>query len=111
MDIYANLKKEGPRLKKFYYVGFLLILLFFGIIMGSNKTVGETDNRMKVIIDRFEGEYAVMELPDKTTVNMPVKLLEPAAKEGDIIEIKILDAETRGRKNKLKQLMNEVFEK
>jgi hypothetical protein len=98
-------------LRKDYYLGFLLILLFFGIILLSYKTVGRANNRMKVIIDRFEGEYAVVELPDKTTVDMSVKLLEPAVKEGDIIEIKALDVETRGRENKVKQLMNEVFKK
>lgn len=66
---------------------------------------------MKVIIDRFEGDYAVVELPNKTTVDMPLKLLEPGVKEGDIIEIKALAIETRSKKNKVNQLINDVFEK
>jgi hypothetical protein len=35
---------------------------------------------MQCIIDRFEGEFAVVELPDRTMVNMP-RILVPGAKE------------------------------
>ena len=41
---------------------------------------------MKVIIDRIEGEFAVVELSDKTTVNVLKKLFGDA-KEGDIFNI------------------------
>ena len=44
---------------------------------------------MKVIIDRFEGEYAVAELEDKSFINMDKRLLPPETVEGDIIEITI----------------------
>lgn len=69
------------------------------------------DKPMKVIIDRFEGNYAVVELPDKTTVDMPTKLLESGAKEGDVIEIKTLQVVTQERKFKINKLMDDVFEK
>jgi len=37
---------------------------------------------MRIIIDRFEGDYAVIELPDRSTVNVP-KTLFAEAIEGD----------------------------
>ena len=37
---------------------------------------------MRIIIDRFEGNYAVVELPDKSTWNVPRELF-PDAVEGD----------------------------
>lgn len=56
---------------------------------------------MKVVIDRFEGKYAVVELPDRTMVNMP-KVLVPDAREGDIILISIDASETSKRKENIK---------
>lgn len=52
---------------------------------------------MKVIIDKFENGYAVVELPNKKFVDVPKELF-PGAKESDIIEIKILTDETAKRK-------------
>ena len=98
-------------MKRIYYsllfILFVLILIFVFYII---NTV-EADKQMKVIIDRFEGDYAVVELPDKTLVDMPRKLLETEAKEGDIIEIKALDVAARVRKKNVNKLLNEVFEK
>ena len=37
---------------------------------------------MRIIIDRFEGDYAIVELPDRSTVNVPKTLFTEAA-EGD----------------------------
>jgi hypothetical protein len=99
---------EGPDLKKVYYLG-LLFLLFIGIFISYKKSA-EAEHGMKVIIDRFERDFAVVELPDKSTVNMPIKLLEPDAKEGYIIEIKTLRHETEKRQNKVQDLMNDLFE-
>ncbi|MGI6668081.1 MAG: DUF3006 domain-containing protein [Acetivibrionales bacterium] len=63
---------------------------------------------MKVTIDRFEGEYAVVELPDRTMVNMP-KVLVPGAREGDIISISINADETAKRGESIKKLMDDVW--
>ena len=41
---------------------------------------------MKIIIDRFEGDSAVVELPGKVIINVP-KILFTNAKEGDVISI------------------------
>ena len=43
---------------------------------------------MKVIIDRFEGDYAIVEINKNKFVNIP-KILVPNAKENDIISIEI----------------------
>lgn len=64
---------------------------------------------MKVIIDRFEGDYAVVELEVGKCVNIP-KILIPDAKEGDVIKI-IIDRETtEERKKQIQELVNNVFE-
>jgi len=63
---------------------------------------------MKVTIDRFEGEYAVVELPDRTIVNMP-KVLVPGAREGDIISITVDAGETSKRRENIRKLMDDVW--
>ena len=64
---------------------------------------------MKVIIDRFEGDYAVVEIEVGKCVNIP-KILIPNAKEGDIVKIEIDKKETLERKKHIQELMNNVFE-
>ncbi|MDR0406434.1 MAG: DUF3006 domain-containing protein [Clostridiales bacterium] len=63
---------------------------------------------MKVIIDRFEGGFAVVELPDKTMANLPLALV-PNAKEGDVVSIEIDARETDEVKARVEQLMKEVW--
>lgn len=64
---------------------------------------------MKVIIDRFEGEYAVCEIEVGTIVNIP-KILVPNATEGDVITIEVDKNETEDRKKHVQELMNNLFE-
>ena len=63
---------------------------------------------MEVIVDRIEGEYVVVEMPDGQMVNLAKKLV-PKAKEGDIISIKIDNPKTEKRKQHIKELMADVF--
>lgn len=63
---------------------------------------------MKVTIDRFEDDFAVVELPDKTFVNAPKQLFF-GAKEGDIFDISIDQSTTEKRKRSIKGLMDELF--
>lgn len=65
---------------------------------------------MKVTIDRFEGEFAVVELPDRSMVNMPKVLLPENSNEGNVIEIKIDEAATKREKDSIRKLMDEVWE-
>ena len=63
------------------------------------------------IIDRLEGDWAVVE-GEERTFNLPRKLLPTEVREGDVIRITVeIDHEaTRARVQKVKQLMEEVFE-
>lgn len=65
--------------------------------------------KMKVIIDRFEGNYAVVEIDQGQFVNLPKELV-PNAKEGDIIIISVDHDEAKRRKEHVKELMNQLFE-
>ena len=64
---------------------------------------------MKVIIDRFEGEYAIVELSEGIFEKMPKTLL-PNGKENDVVSIAIDQEETNRRKTIVNDLMNHVFE-
>lgn len=63
---------------------------------------------MQVIVDRFEGNFAVVELPDKTMINVDRRLL-PGAKEGDVVEIKILQEKTKQRRDAIDKLAKDVW--
>lgn len=63
---------------------------------------------MQVIIDKFEGDFAVVELPDKTTANLP-KVLIPEADEGDVLDISVNKKETEERTKTIRSLMKDVW--
>lgn len=64
---------------------------------------------MKIIIDRFEGDFAIVELASKETVNMPRALVPKGAKEGAVLNIQVDDAETIKRKKEAKDLFESLF--
>ncbi len=63
---------------------------------------------MKVIIDRFEGDFAVVELPSGATCDVP-RALFPGAREGDAVSILVDEGETNRRKEKIAKLMDDVW--
>ncbi len=63
---------------------------------------------MKITVDRFEGDFAVVELPDGKMVNIP-KILIPDANEGDVVSVCVDAAETSKRKERISSLMNDLF--
>ena len=71
---------------------------------------------MKIIIDRFEGEYAVCEKEDKTFVNIYRDKIPEGCKEGEVLlinddDVVYRDNEGTGeRERKIKELMGELFE-
>lgn len=65
---------------------------------------------MKVIIDRFEGEYAVVELPGRLMYDIPRAILPPDAKEGDVIDIRVDKEETKKRKDKMRSMLDDLWE-
>lgn len=64
---------------------------------------------MKYIIDRFEGDFAVVELPDKTIVNIPKKAIPPDAKEGSVVDVTIDVTEKSERTQKIHKQMDALF--
>ena len=65
---------------------------------------------MKVTVDRFEEEYAVMELEEGVFINMPKALLPNLVEEGDVIIIEIDEEATDRRRNRIEEMMNNLLE-
>lgn len=59
---------------------------------------------MKVIIDRFEGDYAVVELDNRDMVDIPKKAIPEEAVEGDVLRIEIDNAEREKIEARIKDL-------
>lgn len=64
---------------------------------------------MNFIIDRFEGDYAVVELENKDMIDIPRTILPVDAKEGDIINISIQETETENQKKRIQDKFNSLF--
>lgn len=65
---------------------------------------------MKVTIDRFEGDFAVVELESRDTVDLSINLVPEGAKEGDILEIRVYHDETAERKKRIEKLTEGLWE-
>jgi pyruvate kinase len=70
---------------------------------------------MKVIIDRFEGDLAVCEKEDKSTIDIPLKDLPEEVQPGDVVIIEngqahIEHEETKERKQRIEKLANDLWE-
>jgi len=68
---------------------------------------------LKAVIDRFEGNYAVVLIgPEETRVDLPIKLLPTGAREGSVLDVSFeLDPEGEEERrkrirDKLGKLMN-----
>ena len=64
---------------------------------------------MKIIIDRFEGDFAVVELPDGKFCNMPRCLVPEGASAGSVIDIEYNKGETESRTDRIRQKMDKLF--
>ena len=69
---------------------------------------------MRGIVDRFEGEFIVVELENEEMINIE-KSRAPLAKEGDILIIErelitVDEKETARRKEKIEEKFNGLFE-
>jgi DUF3006 family protein len=66
---------------------------------------------MECIIDRFEGDYVVIEYNNKT-FNFPKDFIPSEAKEGDVIDINVSIniEETNTIKKEVEELMDDVWE-
>ncbi len=63
---------------------------------------------MNVILDRYEGTRAVIELPDGQIMSAPAVIFE-GAKEGDVIAIQVNLAETQLRKDWIAKQMKDIM--
>jgi len=67
---------------------------------------------INLIIDRFEGKYAILESQDRNpiTFNFPRHLLPKEAKEGSVLRfnIDIDNNETTRRRNKIVEKLNKL---
>lgn len=64
---------------------------------------------MKVIIDRIEGDFAVVELEDGSHFNLPTGLLPEGAKEGSVIDISLDKAAEEKKRRDISRLENKLF--
>lgn len=66
---------------------------------------------MKIIIDRFEGDFAIVEFEDRTFTNMPKKLIPFGASEGTVLIIKVDQEETEKLKAEISRFAKDLFKK
>lgn len=69
---------------------------------------------MKVVIDRFEGSFAVCEKEDRTIINIKKETIPSNSKEGDVLniignEITIDINETEKRKKEIDELTKDLW--
>jgi len=69
---------------------------------------------VKVIIDRFEGEFAVCEKEDRKIIDIEISKLPSNAKEGDVLNISndtiTIDVEeTEKRRRKIEELTKDLW--
>ena len=64
---------------------------------------------VKLIIDRFEGDFAVIELPNGQMIDCPKALLPDNAKEGSILNISVDKPATNDKLKKVTERMNRLF--
>jgi len=64
------------------------------------------------IIDRFEGDWAIIETENRHTFNMPRSSLPLGLKEGDVINIQVsIDlVATKERTEKSKRMVENLFD-
>lgn len=69
--------------------------------------------KISVVIDRFEGEKAVLKLEDGQTLIVPIEFLPEEASEGDVLRLSFgNDREEKEKKENLaKSLLNEMLKK
>ena len=61
-----------------------------------------------LIIDRIEGDFAIVET-DNGMINVPKSELPENAKEGDALKFVIDMEATQGRKQRIDKMMNKLF--
>lgn len=63
---------------------------------------------MYITIDRFEGDFAVVETENGEIYNIPGALV-PDAAEGDVVEISVNKTQTKKQLDEVQELVDELF--
>lgn len=71
---------------------------------------------MEVIVDRFEGDYAVCEKPNREMMDIHKEKLPKGVREGDVLtisgdKITINPEKRKAREERIQKLMNDLWEK
>ena len=64
---------------------------------------------MRLIVDRFENEWAMVELEDGRLAGMPKICLPDDVTEGSIVEIRTICEETEKRRSEMRAKMTSLF--
>ena len=64
---------------------------------------------MRVIVDRFEGNIAAVELEDGSVIDCPKAILPPNAKEGSIKNNTVDEKATNAKLKEVTARMNKLF--
>lgn len=62
-----------------------------------------------MIIDRIEGQFAVIEIEKGRMINLPLVILPQKVKEGDVLKIIIDKAKTRNRQAEMYKIVEELW--
>lgn len=65
---------------------------------------------MKIVIDRFESDYAIIEMQNGERLSVPKKLFD-GAKEGDTVEITVIGKEKKQSTHSLFENLRKKSEK
>jgi hypothetical protein len=79
-----------------------------------NAATKEARRIMKVVIDRFEGNYAICEKEDRNMMDIEINKLPLGAKVGDVLEIlnnkiSINTADTEKKKREIEELTKDLW--
>lgn len=63
-----------------------------------------------MIIDRFEGDFALVELEDKSLMEIPLIYIPKEAREGDFLRLVVDKTTSRRRRDEIDNLMDELWD-
>jgi hypothetical protein len=66
---------------------------------------------MKLVVNRIENGFAVVETKDGNFENIPISALPDDVSEGAVIEVNILYEETAKKEKEIKEKLNNLFKK
>lgn len=64
---------------------------------------------MRYTIDRFEGNFAVVELENGEFADIPRIAIPDEAREGDIIDVTVNKSETEKRRSEIRKMEDNLF--